>query len=109
MPRTKIEINKSDLIAAIKTVESNNKFSTRNELGEAVAAEMGLSVSPATIALRIKEFNLEDVVQTPKGKRGRQAGIKLTVEQKQAMQAGRKKKTVGNIAELRKNFPESRQ
>jgi len=106
MPRTKIEIDKFQLMTIINRVENANTFTTRNALAEAVAAEFPLDISSAVILLRIKEFGIEP--KTPKGKRGRPAGIGLSTTQKDKMQAGRKKKVIGNIAEMKKDFPESR-
>jgi len=105
MPRTKVEIDKSELVAVINRLETSSKFNTRTDLSNAIAKE--LNISPAVVLLRIKEFNIEP--KTPKGKRGRQKGTSLTEEQKKAMQAGRSKsKTAINVENLRKYFPKSR-
>lgn len=108
MGRTKIEVDKSELIAAINKVESSSRFTTRNDLAIAVSKVLDVNVSPAVVLLRIKEFNIEP--KTPKGKRGRQPGVKLSDEHKAAMQAGRSR-TKEFLHEdcLRKYFPESRQ
>lgn len=106
MGRTKIQIDKSEFISKIKELESNQKFSNRNDLANAVSEHM--NITPAVVLLRIKEFDVQ--LQTPKGKRGRQPGTKLSAEHKQAMSNGRSsKRVIGNIKELRKEFPESRQ
>lgn len=103
MPRKRIEVNKRELAATIGNVEQDNAFATRNDLAIAVSEKMG--ITPSVVLLRIKEFGIEP--KTPKGKRGRQAGVKLTAEQKAAMQAGRKKKKEFNVDEMRKTFPVS--
>ena len=59
MPRTKIEIDKFQLMTIINRVENANTFTTRNALAEAVAAEFPLDISSAVILLRIKEFDIE--------------------------------------------------
>lgn len=105
MGRTKVEIGQKQLAEAIRTAESQQTFSNRSKLANAVANALG--VSPSVVILRIKEFAITPI--TPVGKRGRQKGAKLSGAHKQAMQEGRRGKKVGNIAILRKNFPLSRQ
>jgi len=107
MARTKIQIDKSQLAKIITDLENQRTFRTRQQLTEAVVEQLPMSVSPAWVTLRIKEFNIEP--KTPKGKRGRAAGTKLSSGQKAAMQAGRKTRSVTNVVELQEYFPESRQ
>lgn len=117
MGRTKIEIDREVLLHKIHGIESVNKFTTRQQLAEAVAnTDWARNYNPkpitaSVVLLRIKDFKLDDYIKTPKGKRGRAKGYVLSPEQKTAMQAGRGKANFvcGNIGELRKDFPESRQ
>lgn len=104
MARTKIEIDKSDLVAVINRLESVNKFNNRSQLLKAVADEM--NISTGLVMLRIKEFSIEP--KTPIGKRGRAKGSVISDSQKKAMQEGRKKAKVAiNVSEVRRNFPDS--
>lgn len=103
MARRKIEVSKVELAGVIGDIESEQVFSTRNDLANAVSAKM--DISPSIVLLRIKEFGLQP--KTPKGKRGRQPGVKLSKDQKRAMQAGRSKKKNFDVSAMRKNFPAS--
>lgn len=116
MGRTKIAIDKSELLQAIRTVESAAKFTTRQALAETIAASdwaknfQPKPITAAVVLLRIQQFGLGSEIATPKGKRGRAKGTILSTEQKAAMRAGRGQNfQCSNIGQLRKEFPESRQ
>lgn len=104
MARTKIEVDKSQLVNVITQLENAKKFSNRNALYSEVAGKM--DISPSVVMLRVKEFDIQ--LKTPKGKRGRQKGVKLSTAQKAAMQHGRARRTVDNLEVLRNNFPQSK-
>jgi hypothetical protein len=103
MPRVRIEVDKSELVNAINRVEAIQKFSTRQDLAQAVSDYMNIDVSPSVVLLRIKEFGIEP--KTPKGQRGRRKGAKLSKAHKEAMQVGRKSKSITNIAEMKSYCP----
>tara|TARA_R110000824_G_scaffold280251_1_gene468376 strand:+ start:9962 stop:10456 length:495 start_codon:yes stop_codon:yes gene_type:complete len=111
MPRTKLIINRRDLQTNIAQVEGSSTFDTRQSLAEAVAdTDWAKNYKPkpitaSVVLLRIAEFKIEP--NTPKGKRGRSKGIKLSAGQKAAMQAGRGKKEVDKeaISRLRNYCP----
>lgn len=112
MGRTKIEVDKSIFVSAVEKAESNTTFNTWLDMSRAVAdilkSEYSTDISPAVVLLRIKEFNV--IPKTPKGKRGRQAGIKLTTEHKEAMLKGRRNRgRVENAKELQQYFPQTRE
>lgn len=110
--RTKTQVDKVALLAAIKEVESKSAFNTRQALAEAVVetnwAKSQPKVTPSVVLLRIAEFNLDSEIKTKKGKRGRQAGVALSAVQKTAMQAGRQKVKGKILSELRRGVPLSK-
>lgn len=113
MARTKLQVDRGALLAAILAAEASQpsgRFETRIELAKAVERSQWAQtaypkqVTFSTVLLRIDEFGLEGEIATKKGKRGRRAGSVLSDEQKAAMQNGRKKRGV-NVDNLRKNTP----
>ena len=105
MGRTKVVLDKHELVSVINQLENEHKFSNRSELFKAVADQLP-NVSASVVLLRVKEFNI--ALKTPKGQRGRPKGVKLTQEQKDAMQKGRQSRTISNTNELLNYFPSSR-
>lgn len=92
MGRRRIEVSKKLLQLAITEAEGGKALATQNELWQKAAKIYNLKEVPepiefSTVALRAKEFGLEYL--TKPGKKGRAAGVKLSPEQKAAMQAGR--------------------
>lgn len=93
MGRRMIEVNKVLLQKALKEAENGNALATQNELWQKAAKIYNLMVVPepiefSTAANRAKDWELEYL--TKPGKKGRAPGVKLSDEQKAAMQAGRK-------------------
>jgi len=111
MARTKLVVHKMDLKQQIDLAECHQTFDTRQALAEAIAdTDWAKNYQPkpitaSVVLLRIAEFGIEP--KTPKGKRGRAKGTKLSSSQKAAMQAGRGKKRIdkGTIEELRASVP----
>lgn len=88
------EVCRNTVVKSIAEVEKNGPLGNRNELYQAVAKlynrdkPLALKeISHSVIGLRVTTWNLE--VKTPFGKKGRQAGVALTQEQKDKMQEGR--------------------
>ena len=102
MARTKLQVDKYELIHQITMAEEKNTFDNRSKLAEFVASTdwgQSLNISPSVVTLRISEFNIE--VKTQKGKRGNpdlKGGTRT-----------RKPKVVKNIDILRKVFPASKE
>lgn len=110
MGRTKTQVDKQEFLDTILDLESSQTFSNRNELAIAVSlTNWGINngVTSSVCVSRIKEFNLDTLIKTPKGKRGRQVGEKLSDEHKQKLQEGRGKKKVDEkwIKEMRRVTP----
>ncbi len=108
--RTKIHVDKVELIEEISRIENDRTFPNRAALYEAVSVGVwahshAKPLTSAIIGLRMKEYSIEP--NTPKGKRGRTFGP-LTEEQKKAMQAGRRKRVAKPLPELRIVTPENR-
>ena len=76
--KTKTEVNKEALVAAVNAVEANGALANRSVLFDAVAVEYNKtapkSISAAVVSLRLVEFAIEP--KTPKGKKGRPKGSK---------------------------------
>jgi hypothetical protein len=93
MPKVEFPVDKKKLLAAIEQAEKNGPLANQSSLGEAVAVIYNKMSPPREISfqvvlLRIRAWGLN--IKTPKGKRGRQAGTKMTPEHKQALLDGRK-------------------
>jgi hypothetical protein len=108
MGRTKIQINKGELLKAIQELEGKQVFPNINSLAQAVSlCEWGLNnrVTPSVCVLRLKEFGLSNEIATKPGKKGRQSGQVLSEEHKQKLQAGRTKEYDAAFAKrLKKNL-----
>ena len=109
--RTKIYVNKVQLMAQLIHLENNNTFRNRSELYDAMAEtdwaknDHAKPLTSSIISLRLEEYGINPL--TPKGKRGRSFGP-MTEERKQAMQAGRKNRKPKSLPELRIVTPEAR-
>lgn len=111
MPKVKLVINPTELLATIQELESRQTFPHRKALSEAVAnSPWGLQnkVTPGVCILRIAEFHLGDKIATKSGKRGDSSSQTLSDERKQKLIAGRGKKQIDQkwIRELRRVTPE---
>ena len=125
MAKPTTEVCRNTLVKSIAEVEKNGPLGNRNELYLAVVKlynrdkPLALKeISHSVVGLRVTTWNLE--VKTPFGKKGRQAGVALTDEQKQKMQEGRAnsvrvprseklKAFSAEFAELRRVTPEAGQ
>ncbi len=88
--RTKVEVDKNQLVEQINIAESNGPFSTRQELAIAVASSnwaLNNNITTSVVITRIAEFGITPL--TPKGKRGRQSGQVLSQDHKDKLLAGR--------------------
>jgi hypothetical protein len=97
MGRTKVQVKSEELKEAIKLAEANGPFNTRQELAIKVASSqwaLDNNITTSVVITRIVEFNLDSLIKTKKGKRGRQVGGKLSEQHKAAMISGRGKKVV---------------
>lgn len=96
MARTSVAVDRAKLIFSIAEVEKNGALVNRSVLHTKVAEYYNgvvidsPKITPAIVGLRIKEWNIN--VTTPVGKRGRQAGVSMTPEQK-ALLANRTRTT----------------
>ncbi len=75
--RKAIAIDKHELASAIAVVESNGPLVNRSLLWDAVVQELfnrNIKVSSAFVYQKVKAFDLEGVLATPIGKRGRAGG-----------------------------------
>ncbi len=109
--RTKIHVDKNQLIDCMNEIENSNTFPNRSTLYDAVAETHWAKschakpLTSAIIGLRVKEYGIEP--KTPKGKRGRSFGP-MTEEHKQAMLEGRRNRPTKALPELRIATPEAR-
>jgi len=109
--KTKIVVDKTELSDIIKELEAKDKFSSRSALYDAVAQtewakNHSKPLTASVICLRINEYDISLI--TLKGKKGRQAGVKLSDSHKLAMQAGRKTRIISNVEEMKRSFPKTR-
>jgi len=85
MARITILVDKKKLEKAITEVEMYKTFNNRTELYNDVADHFNNKfptnkhVTGAVIYLRVREFNLDNVIKTPKGKRGAKSGERLAI------------------------------
>lgn len=86
MARTSVNVDRAKLIFSISEIEKNGAQTNRSVLHSKVADyynQIAINlpkITPAIVGLRIKEWKIN--VITPIGKRGRQAGVAMTPEQK---------------------------
>jgi len=74
--KTPTKVDKTKLIRIIENIENKQIPKNRSELYGLVAKEYNEDkVTPSVVMLRISEWNIP--VKTPKGKRGRQPGVKI--------------------------------
>lgn len=92
MAKPMTEVDRTKLVTAIRKAEENGPLKNLDALWVAACAIYNASNPPkeitkSVVMLRAKDWNLE--TKTKPGKKGRQAGVPLSDEQKAAMQAGR--------------------
>lgn len=94
MPKVALEIDLAAFVASVKEAEANGALANMSRLNEVVAnlynekVKPTKPIQPGVIGLRLKEWKIETL--TKPGKKGREAGVPLSDEQKAAMLAGRK-------------------
>lgn len=108
MSRTKLHIDRNELVNIIQQLEKDQTFNNRNSLAIAISNSPWGKLNKITTSvalLRIKEYNITPI--TPVGKRGRPTGSKLTEANILAMQSGRKKTVINTkwAEDVKKDVP----
>lgn len=92
--RAKLEINANEFQDQVDRLEEQRVFANLSELWQAVTdTEWAKSQQPRPLTCAVahqRAKELEIKTKTKAGRRGRPKGAKLSTEQKEAMQAGRK-------------------
>ena len=117
MAKVPVSVDREKLVAAIRQAEANGPLENQTALFVRAAELYNRNSPPREIShsvvyLRIREWKIE--IKTQPGKKGRQAGVKLSDEQKAKMQAGRAlagprgSKQMSKIKNLKEVFEEQR-
>ena len=92
MARTSIDVNRERLVRCIREAEVAGSLPNLSALWTKVTelynTNFEAKITASVVMLRAKDWNL--TYQTKAGKKGRQAGVALSDEQKAAMVAGRR-------------------